>query len=51
MHNVAYFLDLEYWNLDLWSNAEVVSDFYKVVNICYDDEDLHIKCIKEIGKF
>ena len=51
MHNAAYFLDPEYWNLDLWSNAEVVSDFYKVVNTCYNDEDLRIKCIKEIGKF
>ena len=51
MHNAAYFLDLEYWNLDLWSNFKVVSDFYKVINMCYDDEDLCMKCINEIGKF
>ena len=51
MHSAAYFLDPKYWNLDLWSNAEVVSDFYEVVNTCYEDEDLRIKCIKEIGKF
>ena len=51
MHSVAYFLDPKYWNIDLWSNAKVFSDYYKVINMCYDDEHLRMKCIKEISKF
>ena len=35
IHDAAHFLDLEYWNLDLWSNAEIVADFHKVVNMYY----------------
>ena len=51
LHSAAYFLDPEFWNLDLWSNAEVMADFYKVVNTFYDDNDTRVKCIKEAGKF
>ena len=44
-------LNLEYWNMDLMSNVEVVQDFYKVVDTFYDDIDDRIKCIKELSSF
>ena len=37
IHGAAHFLDPEYWNLDLWSNAKIVADFHKVVKMYYAD--------------
>ena len=51
LHGATYLLDLEYWNMDLMSNVEVVQDFYQVVNTFYDDIDDRIKCIKELSSF
>ena len=51
LHGATYLLDLEYWNMDLMSNVEVVQDFYEVVNTFYDDIDDRIKCIKELSSF
>ena len=44
-------LDLEYWNVDLLSNLEVIQEIYKVVHtFCANVEDC-TKCVKELCSF
>ena len=51
LHSVAYLLDPEYWNLDLMSNAEVITDFYQVINTFYSDAQDRIACTKQLSAF
>ena len=51
LQSAAYMLDLEYWNMDLMSNVEVIRDFYEVVNTFYCNIDYRVRYIKEMTSF